>query len=130
MDIVLLLAGAELFFFRVSHMMLCFSSRRKTILIRHWCLQLLLSSIVHSQDHVKRRAQGAGREQNWDSWLKLAKGIFHAIWHQVDRVLKGLGIHLILFCCSGSSWAPVEDWCWGLVRSILFYWVNDFFFSM
>ena len=56
-------------FFRVPGMMLCFGSKKKTMLITDWCLQLLLSTAVLSQGHSQWRAQGAGREQNQDSWL-------------------------------------------------------------
>ena len=53
--------------------------------------------------HSQWRAQGAGREQNYDSWLKLAKGIFHTTRHQTEGVLKGVGIHLSLLLLRGLA---------------------------
>ena len=87
-------------FFRVPGMVLCFGARRKTTLITHRCLQLLLSSVVQRQGCSQQRAQGAGREQSEDSWLKLAKGIFSNIWPHVEGILNG--VHLSLFHCSGT----------------------------
>jgi len=54
------------------------------------------------------RPFSAGREQNWDNWLTLAKGIFYAIWHHAEGVLNGVGVHLTLFHCSGASWSSVS----------------------
>lgn len=58
---------------------------------------------------MQRRVQGAGREQNMDSWLKLAKGIFHAMWHHAEGVLKG-GWEFILLSSTalGVIWALVR----------------------
>jgi len=69
-------------FFRVSSMMLCFGSRRKTKLVTHQCLLYRAKTIPVSQ----QRAWGCGgqedgRGQSQYSWFKLAKGIFHIIWH-------------------------------------------------
>ena len=91
-------------------MILCFCSKRKPLLITHQCLQRLLSSAAQSQDHLQQGAQGAGREQSEDSWLRLSKGTFHAIWHHVEGVLKGVGVHRTLFRCSGASWALAGEW--------------------
>ena len=55
------------------------------------------------QGHLQQRAQGAGREHSEDSWLKLAKGIFHTVWHHAEGVLKAVGVCLWLFCCLGSE---------------------------
>ena len=90
---VTVLAGMEFFSFRLPGMMLCFHSWRKTMLITHRYLYLLLGSAAQSQGHSEQRVQGGGREQSEDSWL--VKGIFHVIWHNVERVLKGIGIHLL-----------------------------------
>ena len=65
----------ELFSSKCLVWYLAFGSRRKTMLITHPCLQLLLSSVVPSHVDSQQRAQVAGREQNMDIWLKLAKRI-------------------------------------------------------
>ena len=41
-------------------------------------------------------AQGSGREHNQYSWFKLVKGLIHTAWHNVERVLKGVQVHLTL----------------------------------
>ena len=114
--------------------MLCVGCKRKPMLITHQCLQLLLSSASQSKGHLQQRAQGAGREQSEDNWLTLAKGTFHDIWHCVEGVLKGVGVHLTLFCHSGASWALVGAWwaiaCASLINIYIYMYYSLFFISV
>ena len=107
-------------FSRVSGMMLCFCSRRKTMLIAHWCLYLLLSRVVQSQDCSQQRAQGAGREQNQCIWLKLAKGMLRPMWHCAKGVLKGVGV--LSSAAWWASWAWVGGW-WAIACASFFIYV-------
>jgi len=91
-------------------MMLCFGSRRKTMLITYQCLSFLLSTVTQSQGHSQQRAQGAGREQNQDIWLKLAQGIFHTILKSCRKSFEGSESANHLITLSSAAWELAGHW--------------------
>ena len=93
---ILCLAVIELIFFLVAGIVLYFGFSRRIMLITHLCFLLLLGSAStksrtfstsHSIDW--EGAPEAGREHNRDSWPRLAKGIFHAVWHHARYIRQG-----------------------------------------
>lgn len=65
---VLVPAWDRTVFFRAPDTMRSFGSKRKTVLLTHQRLFLLLSGAAHSQGHSQQKAQGArGDGHNYDS---------------------------------------------------------------
>lgn len=86
------LAWRELIFFLASGTVLCFGFSARIMLVIHWCFQLLLSStcpkirifqLLMPRQQEGWRTQDVKRGCSQDSWPKLAKTIFHTVWHCV-----------------------------------------------
>ena len=113
--LVMVLAGIEIIFFTVAGIVLCFGFSMRIMLITHRCFSCCWAVFTLNQGLSSSHAlpaekvgdaQEAGKGHSQDSWPKLAKGIFHTIWHHAQYInwgeLAGGRAR-----CSGTSWASV-----------------------
>ena len=57
-----------------------------------------VGSPLTTSQKIGSTGEGAGREQNQDSRLTVAKGLFHAIWHRTEGELgRGSELLFLLF---------------------------------
>ena len=83
-------------FFLVAGAVLPFGFGVRTMLMAHWCfccwLFILSQGLFSFLGPASERAGGAretGRGHSQDRWPKLAKGIFHTIWHHAEYINWG-----------------------------------------
>lgn len=70
-------------FFRVPGMVLCFGARRKTTLITHRCLQLLLSSVVQTIHSEGPKDLGRSGIRTADSnWPEGYSVLYDLMWEE------------------------------------------------
>ena len=119
-DIDLVSARIELFS-SVSGMTLCFSPRTKNV------DNTLMFVLSVKQCHTEPRPFSSKSLRSWErtrTAAKLVKGIFHIMWHHMERVLKRLGVHSSSFMLLGRL---AQHWSVGseqlLVHHLLYTYI-------
>jgi len=126
-------------------MMLCFGfgrkKKKKSNIDNTGIFLLFLSSAAQSQGCFSfssstavpvrgtKGAQGAGRRRDRDSWPKLAKGIFHPIWHHGKKTkqTKKLASWLL---GAAAAWGLSGHQLLGTEKFCITCFVNIYYFSL